>query len=27
VLRELYQDGEHVYFTWNWKPAGGGSDA
>ena len=20
VLRELYQDDEHVYFTWNWKP-------
>ncbi|MGB5350390.1 MAG: OB-fold domain-containing protein [Polyangiales bacterium] len=25
VLRELYQDDEHVYFTWNWKPIGGGS--
>ena len=25
VLRELYQDDEHVYFTWNWKPVGGGS--
>ena len=20
VLRELYDDDEHVYFTWNWKP-------
>lgn len=20
VLRELYQDDEHVYYTWNWKP-------
>lgn len=20
VLRELYQDDEHVYLTWNWKP-------
>ncbi len=20
VLRELYQDNEHVYYTWNWKP-------
>ena len=27
VLRELYQDDEHVYFTWNWKPINGGSDA
>jgi len=27
VLRELYQDDEHVYFTWNWKPTRGGSDA
>ena len=27
VLRELYQDDEHVYFTWNWKPTNGGSAA
>ncbi|MFW2387030.1 MAG: Zn-ribbon domain-containing OB-fold protein [Polyangiales bacterium] len=27
VLRELYQDDKHVYFTWNWKPTGGGSGA
>jgi len=20
VLRELYQDDEHIYMTWNWKP-------
>lgn len=20
VLRELYEDDEHVYFTWKWKP-------
>lgn len=20
VLRELYQDDQHVYLTWNWKP-------
>ena len=26
VLRELYQDDEHIYLTWNWKPVGG-SDA
>jgi len=26
VLRELYQDDEQVYFTWNWKPIGSGSD-
>jgi hypothetical protein len=26
VLRELYQDDEHIYMTWNWKPADG-SDA
>ena len=24
VLRELYEDDEHVYLTWNWKPANGG---
>jgi uncharacterized OB-fold protein len=24
VLRELYQDDEHIYMTWNWKPADGG---
>ncbi len=24
VLRELYQDDEHVYVTWSWKPADGG---
>jgi uncharacterized OB-fold protein len=24
VLRELYQDDEHVYITWNWKPTEGG---
>lgn len=24
VLRELYEDDEQVYMTWNWKPAGGG---
>ena len=23
VLRELYQDDEHVYLTWNWKPIDG----
>ncbi len=22
VLHELYQDDEHVYFTWSWKPTG-----
>lgn len=22
VLRELYENDEHVYFTWNWKPTG-----
>jgi uncharacterized OB-fold protein len=27
VLRELYQDDEHVYFTWNWKPSPAGSEA
>jgi uncharacterized OB-fold protein len=27
VLRELYEDDEHVYFTWNWKPTDDGSDA
>ena len=27
VLRELYEDDEHIYFTWNWKPTSGGSDA
>jgi uncharacterized OB-fold protein len=27
VLRELYEDDEHVYFTWNWKPTNRGSDA
>ena len=27
VLRELYEDDEHVYFTWNWKPTDGGSNA
>ncbi|RLB38323.1 MAG: benzoylsuccinyl-CoA thiolase, partial [Deltaproteobacteria bacterium] len=27
VLRELYQDDEHVYFTWNWKPSHGGGAA
>ncbi len=27
VLRELYQDEEHVYYTWNWKPIHAGSDA
>jgi uncharacterized OB-fold protein len=27
VLRELYEDDEHVYFTWNWKPTNGGSNA
>jgi hypothetical protein len=27
VLRELYEDDEHVYFTWNWTPTNGGSDA
>jgi uncharacterized OB-fold protein len=26
VLRELYQDDEHIYFTWNWKPIHDGSD-
>ena len=24
VLRELYEDDEHVYLTWNWTPADGG---
>ncbi len=24
VLRELYQDDEHVYMTWKWKPVSGG---
>ena len=24
VLRELYEDDEQIYMTWNWKPAGGG---
>jgi uncharacterized OB-fold protein len=24
VLRELYQDDEHVYLTWSWKPIDGG---
>jgi uncharacterized OB-fold protein len=24
VLRELYQDDEHIYMTWNWKPVDGG---
>ena len=27
VLRELYEDDEHVYFTWNWKPISSGGDA
>ena len=27
VLRGLYEDDEHVYFTWNWKPISGGGDA
>jgi hypothetical protein len=27
VLRELYQDEEHVYLTWNWKPGDDGSAA
>ena len=27
VLRELYQDDEHVYYTWNWKPINGGNDS
>jgi uncharacterized OB-fold protein len=27
VLRELYQDDEHVYYTWNWKPADAGGEA
>ncbi len=22
VLRELYEDDDHVYFTWGWKPIG-----
>jgi len=25
VLRELYQDDEHVYLTWSWKPTYDGS--
>ncbi len=24
VLEELYQDDEHVYMTWKWKPSDGG---
>ncbi len=27
VLRELYEDDEHVYYTWNWKPTDDGSAA
>ena len=27
VLRELYQDEEHVYLTWNWKPREDGGTA
>jgi len=27
VLRELYQDEEHVYLTWNWKPGDDGGAA
>lgn len=27
VLRELYQDDEHVYLTWSWKPITDGGDA
>lgn len=23
VLRELYEDDDHVYMTWNWKPSEG----
>ena len=25
VLEELYQDDEHVYMTWKWKPSRGGA--
>jgi len=25
VLEELYQDEEHVYVTWKWKPSDGGA--
>ena len=24
VLRELYEDEEHIYMTWSWKPSDGG---
>ena len=24
VLRELYQDDDHIYVTWSWKPVNGG---
>ena len=26
VLRELYEDDDHVFMTWNWKPVEGGSN-